>query len=363
MEATTNSDPRPVNPDMLILARESRGLPQTALAERAGISQGRLSKMEAGLLPAPPDVLEKVAGVLGYPEEFFRQTDAVYGPSTSEFFHRKRQSTAIKVIDQLHALLNIRRMHVARFLRAVDFSGRMRMEHVDLDEYDSPEEVARKIRADWRLPSGPVRDVVRTIEQAGGVIVRFSFGTPKVDAVSTWVPGLPPLFFINREMPADRERLSLAHELGHILMHSTVRPDMESEANKFAAEFLMPAADIRPHLHDLNLSRLAGLKPFWRVSMQALLMRATDLATIAKSRAQSLWVQLSQQGYRKREPAELDFPHEVPRALQELVEIHHQRLGYSSKDLARLLALTETEAENYYGPRDSKSQRKGLALV
>ncbi len=363
METRASSNTRPLNPGMLLLARESRGWSQTEAAERVGITQGRLSKMEAGLLPVPPDVVGSLADVLSYPEDFFRQGDAVYGPSTTEFFHRKRQSAPIRVLDQIHAWINIRRIHIDRLLRSVASTKRLQFEHVDLDEYQSPEEIARKVRADWLLPKGPIKDLVRTIEAAGGIVVRFSFGTPKIDAVSTWVPGLPPLFFMNKDMPADRERLTLAHELGHILMHATVRPDMETEANRFAAEFLMPELDIRPQLRDVNLARLAGLKPLWRVSMQALLHRAQDLATITQARAKSLWVQLSQKGYRKHEPPELAFPHEETRALRELVDLHLGSLGYSIADLAQLLALHEEDVLVFYGSGPNSTMRPRLSLA
>lgn len=359
----TTKDSQPVNPSMITVARESRGIGQTLLAEKIGASQARLSKIEAGLAATPSELLTRVSDVLGYPEDFFLQTDQIYGPSTSEFFHRKRQSTAAKVVERLHAILTIRRMHISRLLRAVDQLAPRRIEHIDMDEYESPEEVARKVRADWRLPRGPVKDLVRVIEAAGGIVVRFPFGTPKIDAISVWVPDLPPLFFINADMPADRQRMSLAHELCHIVAHATVRPHMEEEANRFAGEFLMPADDVRSQLREVTLHSLANLKPFWRVSMAALLKRAGDLGTINDSRKQSLWVQLSAKGYRKREPAELDFPAEVPRALRELLDLHYQKLGYSRGDLARLLALREPELDSYYGQHTSTVARKGLSLV
>ena len=45
---------------------------------------------------------------------------------------------------------------------------------------------------------------------------------------------------MNSDMPGDRHRFNLAHELGHALMHRHSTGECESEANRFAAEFLMP---------------------------------------------------------------------------------------------------------------------------
>jgi Zn-dependent peptidase ImmA (M78 family) len=86
-------------------------------------------------------------------------------------------------------------------------------------------------------------------------------------------------------MTADRSRLSLAHELGHIVMHTAPDDDekMESAAHRFAAAFLMPASDIKPYLISPRLSTLRRVKAYWRVSIKALIKRAFDLALITPS--------------------------------------------------------------------------------
>ena len=168
------------------------------------------------------------------------------------------------------------------------------MPHHDPDEFKDVQDIARAVRAKWRLPSGPVPDVISLLEDAGAIVVRFPFTTPHVDAISWWVPGAPPLIFVNREMPPDKERWSCAHELGHLVMHRDARPEMEKEANIFASEFLTPAAEIKPELEGLSsLSRLLTMKPFWRVSMAALLYRAHQLGCINDSRYRYLMVKMA----------------------------------------------------------------------
>jgi hypothetical protein len=97
--------------------------------------------------------------------------------------------------------------------------------------------------------------------------------------------------------------------------------------------------------------------------MQALLHRAQDLATITQARAKSLWVQLSQKGYRKHEPPELAFPHEEVRALRQLLDLHLGSLGYSIADLAQLLALHENDVVGFYSLRSDSATRPRLTLA
>lgn len=360
MNAQKDNLGKTINPAMVTLGREGRGLTQTELSNRLEVSQGQLSKIEAGLCPVSDVLLAKLSKVLDYPEQFFYQTGPIYGPSTSEFFHRKRQSVSLKLLGQVHAQINMRRMHVATLLRAVDLE-KNHIHYFDLDEFDGkPGEIARAVRASWQLPNGPIKNVIKTIEDAGGIVIRCAFSTPRIDAISRWVPGMPPLFFVNQDLSSDRERLTLCHELGHILMHQVPTANMEEEANRFAAEFLMPERDISSHLDRVSLPRLANLKPFWKVSMAALLYRAADLGKVTERMARHLWMQMGTYGYRRREPPELDIPREEPGLLQEIVDLHLGKLGYNLSQLSKMLLMFEHEVVEQYNinkvPAKSRSR-------
>ena len=69
---------------------------------------------------------------------------------------------------------------------------------------------------------------------------------------------------------------------------------MEGEADRFAAEFLMPEREIRSDLRPpLTIARLAALKPYWKVSMAALARRAWNVGTIDQNRYRRLFTELS----------------------------------------------------------------------
>jgi Zn-dependent peptidase ImmA (M78 family)/transcriptional regulator with XRE-family HTH domain len=353
-----------LTPEMVVLARESRGMTQKDLAEKLNISQGRLSKIEAGQSPASKQVVRDLCAHLDYPEGFFSQECRVFGPSTSEFYHRKRKATSAREIARIHAQINIRTAHVSRLLKSAELEDE-NFPRLDPEEFGgSPDEIARAMRATWHLPPGPVKSVVDTLEDAGGIVVRFPFGTRLIDAVSRWIPGMPPMFFVNESIPPDRERLTLAHEIGHLVMHQALSPNIEDEANAFAAEFLMPAAEIRSQLSNLTIHKLASLKPYWRVSMQALLRRGADLGTITRGQAQYLWMQISRMGYRTREPAELDPPREIPQTLQELLDLHTTTLGFSAEQMADLAKWNRPELFAAYSLRlPGKESPSSMRLV
>ena len=338
-----------VNAAMALLARQSRGLTQQELAEHLGVTQAALSRLEAGLRPPSRALLERLACVLDYPVEFFFQRNEIYGFDTSILFHRKRQSVPVRTLDKIHANINILRINVARMLDGVEIEN-VNFPRVDLADFDGQvEDVARAVRAQWHLPRGPVMNLTAAIEEARGIVILYDFTTTLIDAMSGWVPRTPPLFFVRGNVPGDRLRFSLCHELGHVILHSgDLRPDMEKEADRFAAEFLMPEREIRPYLLNVSLQKLAELKPYWKVSMAALLKRAQDLGTITARHARSLWMRMSGAGYKTREPLEVDIPPEVPTFYDEIVDIYRRDFSYTPSELGHLFKLHEHEVRRLY---------------
>ncbi|HEY7309557.1 MAG TPA: XRE family transcriptional regulator [Gemmataceae bacterium] len=325
-----------INPEMLVLARESRGMSQKDLAETISVSQAKISKYENGLFTVSEDDLEAIAKVLGYTQEFFFQRDRVYGLGSSFLFHRQRVQVPMHVQRKVQAEINILRMQVERLLRGVEIDAECRFEPIDADAFDGDvARIAALVRAAWKLPLGPVANVTASIEAAGGIVLKCSFETNLIDAAHLLLPGLPPLFFVNRDLPGDRLRWTLAHEAGHAVMHQNPTGDVEDQANCFASEFLMPAEEIANQLDDLTMRQAAVLKQQWKVSMAAIVMRAHDLGRISEYKYRKLNIGLSAQGYKMVEP----FPIEVeePQVVRQMVEMHRTDLGYNDFDLARLL--------------------------
>lgn len=336
-----------LNPNMLVLARESRGVTQAQLAADLEISQANISKFEAGLLSVDEALLERIARVLKYPIRFFFQPEAVYGYGSSCLYHRKRQSLPVHDLRRITAELNVLRIGVSRLLQSVELDSVHRFARMDIADFEeSPEYVAQLLRGAWGLPSGPVQNLTRAIENAGSIVFRCSFGTTKLDAISQWAPGLPPLFFVNADIPTDRFRFSLAHELGHVVMHQIPTNDLETEADRFASELLMPAKEIAPHLAPLSIQKLAQMKPYWKTSMAALAKRANDLGKITPRHYRSLFTQMGSLGIRVQEPVPL--PAEEPELLMQIIDVHRKQHAYSIAELSELVAVHEPEFRARY---------------
>jgi Zn-dependent peptidase ImmA (M78 family)/transcriptional regulator with XRE-family HTH domain len=345
------------NAHLLRLARQYRGLSLRDVVAKfseigfaADIST--VSRAENGVTAPSKEFVAAAAKVLDFPRDYFFLPDHFNGwPVSVHPMWRKRASTPQKAMDRVLAEFNLRIIHLRRLLRAVEFSAVAPLPFMPVDEYDGDvERIAALVRRTWLLPSGPLADLTTCVERSGCVVVHVDLSDVSVDGVTLNLPDCPPCIFINRSQPADRMRWTLAHELGHVIMHRVPNPEMEDQANVFARFLLMPRLDIKAHFsaRRIDLAWLAALKPEWRVSMQALLYHAQALGYISKTQAERLWRQFNKYKIKMREPAELDFPPEQPSLLPRLLGVHLNDFRYSIADLAQILATSQADVAALY---------------
>ncbi|WP_052433198.1 XRE family transcriptional regulator [Streptacidiphilus carbonis] len=332
---------------MLTLARESRSLSQSQLSKLTGIGQPILSKAENGVAALSPERLDIVSEVLDYPREIFDWADEHLGLGPSGFYHRKQSGLGQTALKRIEAEVAFLVMQLRRLERSVEIEPAHRLPVLDADEY-SPEQAAEVVRATWLMPSGPVSNVVRLVERAGVVVVRRDLRSPKISALSINPPGDLPIIVLNTGMPADRERFTIMHEIGHMVMHQIPRDNGEKEADAFASAFLMPALDISPFLAGgMSIQKAAQLKQHWRTSMSSIIRCAHTLRKIDDAKYKSLMVQMSQYGYRKNEPGEV--PQEEPTILGNVLAVFRDDHGYSEQELATVVGLKPREFHTCFG--------------
>lgn len=350
------------NPEMILLARESRGLTQGELAATLGVSQAAVSKSEKLAGKVSETYLQQLARVLDFPEAFFCQREYRYSPVS--FLHRRKQALPQKVKNKIEAEANLQRMHIKKLQDSVELPN-YSLPAFDLDDYAGPEGLASAVRSMLKLPRGPIQNLVNIIEKQGIVLVPCHFQTDKLDGF-TLVTNDNPVIYFNAEMPWCRIRFSLAHEFAHIVMGHVQRPGIEEEADRFASAFLLPEDDISiAFAHErIDLQLLAQLKPRWRVSMQALLMRAKHLGFLTANQNTYLWILMSNLGYKKREPANLDISPEEPVLLKRMVELHLDGLQYSKEELCEALYLSTRYFDELYPfLREKKNKPKKIRLM
>lgn len=346
-----------MNPRMLITAREACGYTQKQVADQTGVAQSLISKAEIGSRPLTGEEIAKITPLLRVTPDLLRWSDDIYGFGSASFFHRKQQSLSQRTLKKIQAQVNLLRMRLQRMMTdlIVDIPGAI--PHIDLDSVGGPQDIARRVRAAWRLPMGPIGNLVNAVELAGGVVARQDFETHRISAISVWHPDSFPLFVLNESLTPERQRFVLAHELGHMVMHEGEPPrdTAEREADLFAEELLMPSAEIRQQLEAIDLRKAAALKPYWKVPMQSLVLRAEHLGLISEGRCRSLHAYMNKLGYLPIEPNPLE--REEPSVIADMLSVHLDDEDFSAGELATALGMPVEDMLSQFSGRKGRSLR------
>ncbi len=334
---------------MIVLARESRGINQLELADKISMSKTNMGKIESGDIGVREETLELIADITNYPLSFFKQANEVY---PDHLIYRKREKVAAGVLTPISAKVNIIRFHVQYLIKALNISN-PELPLFEVTEKTTPQVIAQKVRKTWKIETPVIDDTVKLIEGKGIAVANFDFGTERVDSRCVLTETKYPLIILNKTLLGDRQRFSLAFQLGHLLMHTATNVDWERdiahEANLFAAEFLMPEKDIRKDFENgITITLLAHLKGKWKASMISLLYRADDLGFLTPNQKKYLIQQFNEQKLRRREPVELDVPVEKPELIRKWIGEVKAKQKLDTKQMAAQLNLSTNEFIELY---------------
>jgi Zn-dependent peptidase ImmA (M78 family)/DNA-binding XRE family transcriptional regulator len=349
-----------LNGEMLVLAREFRGLTQEQAAELVGCAQSTIAKIEGGLKGDIDDELaNKIADQLQFPVDFFQQPDQLLGFGSSAYYYRKKVTIPASERKKVHGTVNLLRIALKQLLRQVEISPSKPLPQLDLDMYEKdPAQAARALRIYWNLPDGPIRNITSLLESAGVIVIPCDFGTKAIDATCLRLAEMPPLIFINHDIPGDRWRFTLAHELAHLVLHDVPHDSMEAEADAFAAEFLVPEAELSLQLMQRGKIRLGDflpLKRYWRVSIQSLILGAERCGQLTAQQVRYFYAQMSRANMRTNEPEPIE--REQASSLRKIIDAMLGPLEFDEEDLAELVKWNKSEVRQFLIPQRIEAPR------
>lgn len=354
-----------VNPSTITIAMIARGFTQQSLAEQLEVTQSALSKWINGNNAVPNEILEKISSTLNYPSKFFYEDIKVL--SRSLVYYRRKSNVPQSELNRIHYDLYIQKHSIKKLLEFIDLPNNV--PYLNPDIYGTPDKIAQIVRQRWKMPRGPVGNLMNYAESAG-IIVLWVDGV-EIDHYKGQVlpdeDGLP-IIALNKNMPADLQRFTLGHEIGHLIMHhSDFIPesilDPETTAHKFSSELLMPKSDISMDLSNGNsLQYFASLKPYWKTSIQSIIRRAKDLGFINDKRYNSLNVQISSQGMKKNEP-NFNLKIEKPTLVKLIIDACLNELEFTTESLADKMCMTVDDFKRFYERYSEKPKVQGKLQI
>ncbi|ANG84650.1 helix-turn-helix domain-containing protein [Microbacterium aurantiacum] len=306
--------------DRLLRLRLGNGLGQQELAERAGIAAGSISMAERNLSWLDPRALDAVSAVLDVSPAYFHRPGAEPTFTTPQL--RAYADASQRTVDRV--------LHDSR--TAVDAFATLGLRRVpdtlpifdgDSNDAEEIERAAADVRTLAGVEEGArVGNAVRAAERLGVVMLPMNSELGRHLGMSLRINDVP-VIRVSRSsispehaVPGDRQRFTVAHELGHLVLHAG-RPQpvsaadatkREHEAHRFASAFLAPGDAV---INDLggarvSLTSLTRLKEKWGFSIKAFVTRFRQLGVIDDDHARSLFKQISARRWNKREPIEVD---------------------------------------------------------
>jgi Zn-dependent peptidase ImmA (M78 family)/transcriptional regulator with XRE-family HTH domain len=348
-------------PARLTQARVRLGLSKTDLAGRVGVSAAAISQYEAGINSPRPEVHDRLASVLEVRPGFFHVGRPLARIDTLNAHFRSPRSA--RIIERQKALATAALVWELTFA----LERYVKLPDVDLPGVPAgttPTEGAVAVRAHWAMPDGPVKHLVATAESRGIVVaVRPLREIEAVDAFSVVIVDRPIIITTPRRSEnVYRHRFSIAHEIGHLLLHGDCGKHgarIEKEADEFAAAFLTPAAAMDSALPQrLDLAALDRLARIWGVSPHSLVRRMVERGRTTESSARRAYQRLAITGDPLADPTSL-YAGEVPSLLQKAAELSGDH-GAGVPPLAEILKLSAAQVRDLLGGAD---QRPVLRLV
>jgi Zn-dependent peptidase ImmA (M78 family) len=326
------------------VARRMTGLSLRSLSEAVGVSAQAVSKYERGLDVPSSGVLIRLAQALNVRvERLLRPTEV----SLSSFRYRGHvaltQRNQLKVQAQAQDWLE-------RYLTTETIIGEIipfAFPEINrqVKALDEAESTALELRRVWDLGLAPIDSMVEVLE-AKGIKVGIVEGAEKFDALTFWANQNIPVMVVKQNVPGDRQRFSLAHELGHLILEADPHLDEEKVANRFAGAFLVPEPAVNYELgrkrRKLDLYELHLLKHKYGISMQALIYRAKDVGILSPISSKHWFRLFREKGWHREEPGDTNPP-ERPARFERLVMRALAEEIISETRAAELLGLSLTE--------------------
>jgi Zn-dependent peptidase ImmA (M78 family)/DNA-binding XRE family transcriptional regulator len=329
------------------------------LAGLLGITKQAVSKYEHGKSIPSPDVLDKILRTLNVPRAYLVKDDVPLNYGSSALFFRTMRSTTKENTEYADIISR----WCYEILCGIDIYKDSGLVFPDVDAGLTIQEKAVRLRHQWNMGTRPIPNMTALLEKNGFYIFIIDSAELKTDAYSRIINDIPIIVLNKNKGTAVRRRFSLAHELGHLILHRglsetdfTARSsELEREANFFAECFLMPADRFGNSVIAPKLEHFVSLKETWGVSVAAMIYHYGHIGLINSHKTKSLQMQMSKQGWNKHEPLDDKIAFEVPRQLisRQITDINSFAAFYDMvplpiDELERLCSLPEGYFSAYY---------------
>jgi len=307
-------------------ARKASGLSLRDLGEAVGLSHAAIKKYEDGIATPPSSTLLKMAKALNVRTEYFFRPQTA---SLEGIEYRKKTSLPRKllnaieheVIDQIERRIELENLFPKSPINSFSQINTLPSKIKTIQDIEG---IAEGVRKSWSLGTDPLPDLVDLFETNGIRVFMVEVNAnPKFDGLTASINGMP-IVVVGSNWPGDRQRFTLAHELGHLMLLNKLPSSINEEeaCHYFAGAFLLPKEPLLQklgaHRTNLELKELSLLKEEYGLSMAGILYRAKNLEIISPALKESISAIFRNRRWNITEPG-APYPKEKTHIFEQLV--------------------------------------------
>ena len=303
--------------ERLKLARKRSGFSLRDLSSHVDgmVSAQAIGKYERGEMMPSSSVAIGLAGALGVSATYLLSPSVV---SLESVEFRKLASTRARERAMVEAAVLD---HVDRYLQVEEFLD------ITSSEWEMPdgapyhaetvedgELTAAGVREAWNIGGGPIPNMTELLEERGIKVLKLD--SPRaVDGLTCFVHRTDdtavPVVVFSSGKSIERQRFTLAHELGHMVMDIPEGALEERICDRFASAFLVPEQELVREVGlrrlDFSFVELVEIKKIFGVSAVALVVRMRDLGIIGEATVTRIFRGIGR-SWRTQEPCPLERP-------------------------------------------------------
>lgn len=304
-------------------ARKAGRLTLRELADQISLSHTAIQKYEDNKMVPSSDVLIKLAKALNVKIEYFFRPELftlenIQYRKHSDMPDYELEEINAKILDQIERRIELENLFPTSPIQNFNIGEKK------LTTFDDIERIANEIRKQWNLGLEPISNLIDAFEENGIKVFEVDNQLyPRFDGFSAHI-NKHPIIVIGNQWPGDRQRFTLAHELGHLVLYGFFHPDLEEEkcCNRFAGAFLLPKKSLALILGEKRTSleprELSILKQEFGISMLAILHRAKDTGIITNSLYRKIRSIFNENGWSLKEPGE-QYPQQETHLFEQMV--------------------------------------------
>lgn len=251
------------------------------------VSATAIAKYEKGEMFPSSSVLVMLSKALEMNIDYFFRPFTIT-IDTSKFEFRKSTNLKAKKIESVKYTVctEIEKYVEIESILGINTIFSLNYNNICINTEDDAIKLALKVREDLKIGNDAIVSAIELLESHGIKIIEIEHDDNFSGTCNT--AGTIPIIVINKNLTTERKRITIFHELGHLLMHCAKGIDVEKMCTIFASEMLIPSEKIKSILgavrHDISLIELQSIQREYGISIDDLMLKATQIHIITNRR-------------------------------------------------------------------------------